>query len=91
MAILAHAGGEGDWGWGMWAAMTIGMTVMLATLLAAVWLIVRAVGPAPESAGRSDDRALEELRVRYARGEISGEELDERRRTLFEDTRGRPG
>lgn len=91
MAIVAHAWGGGDWGWGMWLAMTIGMTAMLITLLAIVWLVVRAVGPAPEREGRREDWAVEELRVRYARGEISGEEFEERRRMLLEDARGRPG
>jgi len=63
---------------------------MLLTLLAIVWLIVRAVGPPREGERGREDRALEELRVRYARGDISGEEFEERRRTLLEDTGGRP-
>ena len=91
MTLVAHAWGDGDLGWGMWLAMTIGMTAMLITLLAIVWLIVRAVGPPREAERGRDDRALEELRVRYARGEISGEEFEERRRTLLEDAGGRPG
>jgi len=94
MEFVGHAGwGDGDWGWPMWLAMTIGMTAMLLTLLAIVWLIVRAVGPPPEGERRDGDQsdaALEELRVRYARGEISGEEFEERRRTLLEDAGGRP-
>jgi len=91
MEFVGHAGwGDGDWGWPMWLAMTIGMTAMLLTLLAIVWLIVRAVGPPREGERGREDRALEELRVRYARGEISGEEFEERRRTLLEETAGRP-
>jgi putative membrane protein len=75
----------------MWLAMSIGMTAMLLTLLAIVWLIVRAVGQPGESDRSTEDRALEELQVRYARGEISGEEFEERRRTLREDAGGRHG
>ena len=91
MQLLAHMGDWNDeWGWSMWVAMTIAMTAMLVTLLAIVWLIVRAVGPPRREVERSgEDRALEELRLRYARGEISGEEFEERRRTLLEDAGGR--
>jgi putative membrane protein len=92
MQFVAHMGDwDSGWGWGMWLAMTIGMTAMLITLLAIVWLIVRAVGPTREVEGSQEDRALEELRLRYARGEITGEEFEERRRTLVEDAGGRPG
>jgi putative membrane protein len=75
----------------MWLTMTIGMTAMLVTLLAIVWLIVRAVGPPREVERSGEDRALDELRVRYARGEISGEEFEERRRKLLEDAGGHAG
>jgi uncharacterized membrane protein len=82
---------DGDGGWSMWLAMTIGMTAMVVTVLAVVWLIVRAVGPPREVERRGEDRAFEELRLRYARGEITGEEFAERRRTLLEDAGGRSG
>jgi putative membrane protein len=91
MTFLAHMWSDGDGGWGMWLAMTIGMTAMVVTLLAVVWLIVRAVGPPREVERRGEDRALEELRLRYARGEITNEEFVERRRTLLGDAGGRPG
>jgi len=90
MEFLAHDGWmDDDRGWPMWLAMSIGMTAMLLTLLAIVWLIVRAVGPPRE--GERRDAALEELRVRYARGDISREEFEERRRTLLEDAGVEPG
>lgn len=89
MALLAHMWSDGDGGWAMWLAMTIGITAMVVTVLAVVWLIVRAVGPPREVERRGDDRALEELRLRYARGEITGEEYSERLRTLLGDVPGR--
>lgn len=79
-----------DWGWGMhpiwwmWGAWGIGMMlVMLAfwvlvivgIVLGIRWLVGagRASGP---------DRAVEILRERYARGEISREEFEARKRDL---------
>ena len=57
MQLLAHMGDwNGDWGWPMWLAMTLGMTAMLITLLAVAWLIVRAVGPPREIERGSEDR-----------------------------------
>ena len=70
--------------WGMWGAWGVGMLLVMLTfwvfaivaLVAAIrWLI----GPVPQP-GR--DHALEILRERYARGEVSKEEFDAKKRDL---------
>jgi putative membrane protein len=60
----------------MMAFMALGWLVGLALLVAAVWWLVTNLRPT----GR--DRALEILRNRYARGEISREEYEAQRRDL---------
>jgi putative membrane protein len=68
--------------WGMWGmgGMMLAMVVFWLALLAAigvgVWWLVRA------ARGIRQDRALEALRERYARGEITREEFEARRRDL---------
>jgi uncharacterized membrane protein len=66
-----------------WGDMTLGawlwMGAWIVALLGMVWLVVR---------GRSQDRgteqdALEILRARFARGEISGDEYERARDLLF--------
>jgi putative membrane protein len=80
-----------DWGWGMhpmgwmwgaWGAVAMAMMlafwglVIAALVLAVRWLLRQGERPAA-------DRALEILRERYARGEISREEFEARRRDLL--------
>ena len=74
-----HGGGGamgGTWGlfggW-LWPLLILGLVAALIYGLLG--------GTETEESGRSD-RALEELRERYARGTLSKEEFDERRRTL---------
>lgn len=65
--------------WGMPAMMFFGTLfwlLILAAVGAAIWWIVRQARPAPR------DGALETLRDRYARGEITREEFEARRRDL---------
>lgn len=66
------------WGWqtGDWWMMGIGMLFWLVLVIAAVWLIVRAIGTGrPEQRGES---AEELLRRRFAAGEIDAEEYERR-------------
>ena len=62
-----------------WLAMLIGMVLFVAICVAVVWAIIRlASQPAPPRA----DSALETLRQRFARGEISASEFEEAKRIL---------
>lgn len=81
----------GIWGWGhmwnggmwngtgatwMWLVMWL---VMLAIVGGLGYFIYRAIRRHPE---RETDTALEEVRVAYARGDLSDEEFEERRERL---------
>jgi putative membrane protein len=66
----------GVWGVGMMLVMLAFWVLVIVALVAAIrWLI----GPGRES---RRDQALEILRERYARGEISKEEFDAKKRDL---------
>ena len=76
--------GTSGWGWGL--AMGLGALSMLAfwgALIVGIILLVRWLGDM--AAGRhhtEEDSALETLRRRYAAGEISQEEYEQRRKVL---------
>ena len=77
-------GGMMNEGWGMFGGWGFLWLLLLAGLIV---LVVSAVNGSDQSqGGEQPDRALAELRERYARGEINEEEFEERRRTLG-DTR----
>jgi len=61
---------------GMMAPMVLGWIVVIAAIVAAVWWLARGLRPSRRNS------ALEILRERYARGEISKEEYESRRRDL---------
>jgi uncharacterized membrane protein len=68
------------WGWGMDAGAWIWMLVWVFALVAMVWLIVRA----EHRTSADDPEAI--LRARFARGEISAEELERARLVLHQET-----
>jgi putative membrane protein len=84
-ALLAH----GHWGgmmagwWWIWVVVAVFSIVMIGALALIVRSVTSASG-APDDGARSARRILAE---RYARGEISTEEYEERRRTLDEQAR----
>lgn len=64
------------WGmWGMMGWMVLPWLLLIAAMVVAVWWLMRQRPP-------QHDRALEALRERYARGEITREEFEARRRDL---------
>lgn len=74
--------GVSGWAWGL--GMSLGWLSMLAfwgALIVGVVLLVRWLGGA-NAGSDGEDEALETLRRRYAAGEISHEEYEERRKVL---------
>jgi putative membrane protein len=65
---------NGAGGWWMLAAMAI----VAIAIVASVWLVVHR----PGAAGPSRSDAVEILRERFARGEITGEQFDEAKKRL---------
>lgn len=76
---IGYTGGMMGGGWGLFGGWMFLWPLLLLGLLA---LLVYgfADGSGPTSSSPND--ALEELRRRYARGELSEEEFDQRKRTL---------
>jgi uncharacterized membrane protein len=70
-----------DLGTGFWIVMAVMMAAMLVVILGVAWLIVRPFSDWVESR-RSRVPALDELRRRFASGEIDADEYEERRRRL---------
>ena len=82
----------GMWGSGMWGGGTVPgwlfivgivmQLLFLAAIVAGGYLVYRAV-----VGGESDsDQALEELKLAYARGDVTDEEYEQRRATLERET-----
>ena len=82
----------GMWGGGMWGDGTVpdwvfGVGIVmrilfLAALIGGGYLIYRAVAGSESGS----DQALEELRLAYARGELTDDEYEQRREALERDT-----
>ncbi|WP_459881997.1 SHOCT domain-containing protein [Halorubrum gandharaense] len=76
----------GSWMWdssGGWLAMVLMMAIPLLVVIGIGYLIYQSLGT--ETTEQTDE-ALEELRRVYARGEISDEEFERRRKNLRKDT-----
>jgi putative membrane protein len=86
--VIEHMDRFGNDGWWWWSERFLPFLLVLILIGIGVWAILRfgsrapvASGPALASAGPAD-RALEEVRLRYARGEILREEFVQRTRDL---------
>ena len=83
--LLAQAGSDGDghmggWGW----LVVVAMVVMMGGMGWMMWSMMRGAGS--NGSGSSED-PVELLRTRYARGELTTEEFQERLRTIEEARR----
>jgi len=102
LVLLANQGGRffGDRGWWFLGGL-VPFLLLLALVGLAVWAILRATprgsavfaAPSAGAAAVRPDAALEELRLRYARGEMSREEFLQRSQDLggFGPAAGEPG
>jgi putative membrane protein len=70
----------GNWGWGAWSLMTVGMVAFWALLITSVVLVVRyLVTPGGAGAAPLDRKGAEDLLAeRYVRGEIDADEHGQR-------------
>lgn len=76
---MSHMGGA----WGLHGFGFLWMLLFWALVIAAVVFLVRAIaGNGGEGRGAGRTGALELLEERYAKGEISQEEFEEKRKTL---------
>lgn len=73
-----HMGDAGAWGGGEWMWLLMWF-VVLTVALGIGYLLYRGI---LQTDGHSEDPALEELRIAYARGELSEEEFETRRERL---------
>lgn len=73
-----HMGDVGMWSGAGWMWLLMWLIILIATL-GIGYLLYRGIR---RTDGRHEDAALEELRVAYARGELSDEEFETRRERL---------
>jgi putative membrane protein len=74
-----YAGHMGNVGWG-WV---VGLAVLIAAVVLLIWAVTsmtRAAGSSKDAPHRTE--ALDILRARFARGEITKEEFEDAKRTL---------
>jgi putative membrane protein len=69
------------WGWSGWVPFGLMHLLWWILIIAVIVALVRGIGGRPRRL-RGEDRALEILRERYARGEIDKTEYEQRKRDL---------
>jgi len=67
-------------GFGMFFMALFWIAVVVAIVLLVLWIVRSGIGPK----GRGEDSAMDILRKRYARGEISKKEFEERKKDIRE-------
>jgi putative membrane protein len=70
------------WGWGIWFWMLGGLALTVGLVVLIVWAVLSVSRRADDDGRRPQQTALDILRERYARGEISAEEFEEAKRIL---------
>ena len=70
-------------GHGMGIGMGWGWIIGLILLVLVIWLVVRATSQPSSSATQPEETALDVLKKRYARGEISKEEFEDKKKDLM--------
>ena len=71
----------GMWGWMGYAVMVVFWSLLIVVLV--LWVKSWLEQGRPGSASREPESAVEILKKRYARGEISKEEFEEKRKDLL--------
>ncbi len=66
-----------NWGWGMGFGWIFGVLIFVLI----VWLVIRTINQNSNSA-RTTKSALDILKERYAKGELSKEEFEEKKRDI---------
>jgi putative membrane protein len=68
----------------MWfGGMFLGWVLWLAVIVGGIWFVVHLVASKRRTSDHSTDSSIAILRERFARGEISREEYEQRRKTLL--------
>jgi putative membrane protein len=77
---MMHGYWDGAFGYGMFFGPLVMILLVVAVVLAAVWMLRVLTGT---RAAQKDDSALDTLKERFARGEIDRTEFEDRRKTLL--------
>ena len=70
-------------GHGMGIGMGWGWIIGLILLVLVIWLVVRSTTQNAASENKTEETALDVLKKRYARGEISKEEFEDKKKDLI--------